>query len=87
MASAVKITGASVELVLGSSLELMLPWAVVFLLAKEMAIIKDEAHADRIIMKTKRKALADGCTQKAALPEVLILNKFSKDKSMEKLYF
>lgn len=75
---------ASVELILGSLLELMVLLAAVLLLPREMATIKVETHAKGNNMEPKRKALADDCTQKTALPKVLILNKFSKGKSMER---
>lgn len=74
---------ASVELILGSLLELTV-LAAVLLLPREMATIKLETHAKGNNMEPKRKALADDCTQKTALPKVLILNKFSKGKSMER---
>lgn len=81
--SAVKVVDASVELILGSLLELTV-LAAVLLLPREMATIKLETHAKGNNMEPKRKALADDCTQKTALPKVLILNKFSKGKSMER---
>ena len=74
---------ASVELILGSLLELTV-LAAVLLLPREMATIKLETHAKGNNMEPKREALADDCTQKTALPKVLILNKFSKGKSMER---
>lgn len=74
---------ASVELILGSLLELTV-LAAVLLLPREMATIKLETHAKGNNMEPKRKALADDRTQKTALPKVLILNKFSKGKSMER---
>lgn len=82
---------ASVELILGSLLELMVLLAAALLLPREMATIKVETqkkkvetHAKRNNMEPKRKALANDCTQKTALPKLLILSKFSKGKSMEK---
>lgn len=82
--SAVKVVDASVELILGSLLELTVLLAAVLLLPREMATIKVETHAKGNNMEPKRKALADDCTQKTALLKVLILNKFSKGKSMER---
>ena len=82
--SAVKVVDASVELILGSLLELTVLLAAVLLLPREMATIKLETHAKGNNMEPKRKALADDRTQKTALPKVLILNKFSKGKSMER---
>ena len=75
---------ASVEFIRGSSLELVVLLGAVLLLPGEMATIKVETHAKRNNMEPKRKALADDCTQKTALPKLLILNKFSKGKFMEK---
>ena len=75
---------ASVEFIRGSSLELVVLLGAVLLLPGEMATIKVETHAKRNNMEPKRKALADDCTQKTALPKLLILNKFSKGNFMEK---
>lgn len=62
----------------------MILHAAVLLLPRERAIIIVEDHAKINNMENKRKALEDDCTQKTALPKVLILSKFSKDKSMER---
>lgn len=50
----------------------MILHAAVLLLPRERAIIIVEHHAKINNMENKRKALEDDCTQKTALPKVLI---------------
>lgn len=81
--SAVKVVDASVELILGSLLELTVLLAAVLLLPREMATIKVETHAKGNNMEPKKSSSRWLYPKKTALLKVLILNKFSKGKSME----